>query len=41
MVVIVERVIYRLKRSGDAWREKLEETLMSVGYKSSEADAGV
>ena len=33
MVMIISRVLYRLKSSGDAWRGKLAETLMSLGYK--------
>ena len=41
MVIIIARAIYVLKSSGAAWRGKLEETLMSLGYKSSEVDDGV
>ena len=41
MVVIIERLIYGLKISGAAWRGKIAETLMSLGYKSSEVDADV
>ena len=41
MVMILARGLYVLKRSGDAWRGKLAETLMSLGYKSSEADDDV
>ena len=39
--MIIEILIYGLKSSGAAWRSKLEEILMSLGYKSSEADANV
>ena len=39
--MIIARTIYGLKRSGAAWRVKLAETLMLLGYKSSEEDAGV
>ena len=41
MVIIISRALYVLKSSGSAWREKPEEILMSLGYKSSEADADV
>ena len=41
MAMIIARALYGLKISSAAWREKLEETLMSLGYKSSEADADV
>ena len=41
MVIIIARSLYGLKRSGAAWRAKPAETLMSLGYKSSEADADV
>ena len=41
MVMIIARSIYELKSSGTAWRSKLAETLMSLGYKSSEVDADV
>ena len=41
MVMIIARVIYGLKISGAAWRAKIAEKLMSLGYKSSEADADV
>ena len=41
MLIIIARALYGLKRSGAAWREKISETLMSLGYKSSEADADV
>ena len=39
MVMIIARALYGLKISGAAWRAKIAETLMSLGYKSSEADA--
>ena len=39
--MIIARALYGLKRSGDAWSGKLAETLMSLGYKSSEADDDV
>ena len=39
--MIIERAIYGLKSSGDAWRSKIAGTLMLLGYKSSEADADV
>ena len=41
MVLIIARAIYGLKSSGAAWRSELAETLMSLGYKSSQADADV
>ena len=41
MVMIIARALYGLKRSGATWRAKLAETLMLLGYKSSEADADV
>ena len=41
MVIIISRAIYGLKSSGAAWRSKLAETLMLLGYKSSEAYADV
>ena len=37
----IARALYGLKSSGASWRAKLSETLMSLGYKSSEADADV
>ena len=39
--MIIARSLYVLKRSGAAWRTKLAETLMSLGYKSSKEDADV
>ena len=33
--MIIERALYGLNRSGAAWRAKLAETLMSIGYKRS------
>ena len=39
--MIIERLLYIIKSSGDACREKLLETFMSLGYKSSEAEADV
>ena len=41
MVIIIARALYGFKSSGSAWRGKLAETLMSLGCKSSEADADV
>ena len=41
MVMIIARTLCGLKRSGDLWRAKLAETFMSLGCKSSEADADV
>ena len=41
MVMIISRGLYELKSSGAAWRGKLAETLMSLGYKSSYADADI
>ena len=41
MVMIISRALYLIKSSGAAWREKLAETLKSLGYKSSEADSDV
>ena len=35
MVMIIEISLYGLKSSGDSWRAKLAETLISLGYKSS------
>ena len=37
--MIIARALYELKSSGATWRSKLAETLMSLGYKSSEEDA--
>ena len=39
--MITARALYGLKRSGAARRAKLAENLMSIGYKSSEADAAI
>ena len=33
MVMIITRALYGLKRSGAAWKEKITETLMLLGYK--------
>ena len=41
MVIIIARLLYGLNISGAACREKLAETLMSLVYKSSKADADV
>ena len=41
MIMITERGLYGLKSSSSSWRAKLVETLMSLGYKSSEADSDV
>ena len=41
MFIIIERALYGIKSSGVAWRAKLAETFMSIGYKSSEADSDV
>ena len=41
MVIIIGRALYGLKSSGDTWRGEIEDTLMLLGYKSSEADAEV
>ena len=41
MVTIIVRVLYGLNISGAARRAKLEETLKSLGYKSSEVDSDV
>ena len=41
METIIARAIYGLERSGAAWRRKLAETLMLIGYKLSEADSDV
>ena len=32
MVMIIARALYGIKSSGAAWREKLADTLMSLGY---------
>ena len=39
--MIIARALYGLERSGATCRGKLAEILMSLGYKSSEADADV
>ena len=39
--MIISRALYGLKSSSAACRTKLAETLMSLGYKSSEEDADV
>ena len=39
--MIISRGVYGLKRYVAAWWEKLAETLMSLGYKSSKEDADV
>ena len=39
--MIIESALYGLKSYGATCRVKLEETLKSLGYKSSEADADV
>ena len=39
--MIIARSLYVPKSSGAAWRAKPTETLMLLGYKSSEADADV
>ena len=41
MVMIIARALYGLKSSGSAWRAKLADTLMLLGYKSSKADADI
>ena len=41
MVMIIPRALYGIKSSGVAWRAKISETLMSIGYKSSKADSDV
>ena len=41
MLIIIATSLYVLKSSGAAWRAKLAETLMSLGYKSSKLDADV
>ena len=41
MVMIIAREMYVLKRYGTAWRGEISETLMLLGYKSSEEDADV
>ena len=39
--MIIERELYGLKNYGDTYRGNLSETLMLLGYKSSEADANI
>ena len=39
--MIIARDLPGLKSSGAAWREKLEETLNSMGYRSIESDTYV
>ena len=39
--MIIARALYGLKSSGATWRGEIAETLMSLGYKLSEADADV
>ena len=41
MVMIIARALYLINISGAAWRVKLAENLMSLGYKSSKANADV
>ena len=41
MVRIIARAIYILESTGAAWNPKLAENLMSLGYKSYEADGDV
>ena len=41
MVMIIARALYGIKISGDTWGAKLAESVMSLGYKSSEAYSGV
>ena len=41
MVIIIARNLYEIKISGAAWRENLAETLKSLEYKSSVAEAHV
>ena len=41
MLFIIERALYGKNLYGAAWRENLAETLNSLRYKSSEADADV
>ena len=41
MLTIISRALYGLKSYGAVWWEKLEEKLMLLGYKSSEADGDV
>ena len=41
MVIIIEITLYGIKISGTACRAKLAQTLKSLGYKSSEADADI
>ena len=39
--MIIARALYGLNSSSAAWRAKIADTLMSLGYKSSEEDADV
>ena len=39
--MVIARALYGLKSSGAAWRGKLAENLMQLGYKLSEADDDV
>ena len=41
VLFIIERALYWNNLYGAAWRENLAETLNSLRYKSSEADADV
>ena len=41
MVTIIAIALYGLKSSGSAWRTKIAETLISLGYKSYEEYADV
>ena len=41
MLFIITRALYRTNISGAAWRENLAETLKSLEYKSSVAEAHV
>ena len=38
---LIVRALYRLNSSGSAWRAKLEETINSMGYRSTESDPDV
>ena len=39
--MIIARSLYGINISASAWGEKLEETLKSLGYKSSKADTDI
>ena len=39
VVMIIEIAPYGINSSGAAWRAKLAETLISLGYKSSKSDS--